>query len=179
MKAAQSAELQRGRRTLADQLGHRARQAVGQAELALHGIAEKGENWTEEGLVQPRARHKAPGAGLGVVLAQHDRDRVAHIGEHGEGDEDTTSITGHRLKKARDDEGEHQFITAHRKKGWLFAMCGMGQRGAHRPGDHLVVQRDVRHVVPVQAQRLRMASCRCGPVSTFMRWISASICGLE
>src|SRR3712207_7531649 len=56
-------------------------QAVGQAELALHGVADEAGELDEEGLVQAEVAHQGVALRFREVLAQHDRDRVADRSE--------------------------------------------------------------------------------------------------
>ena len=50
---------------------------------------------------------------LGIVLAEHDHDRIADEGEHREGDEPDDQQDRDRLQDAGEDESEHAVVTAY------------------------------------------------------------------
>jgi hypothetical protein len=100
-------EFQRRRRALPDQFRDRAGQAVGQAEFPLHRIGHEGGELHPEGLVEAKVAHQRVALRLGEVLPQHDRHRIADIGEHREGDQRHGQHDRDRLEQSADDEGEH------------------------------------------------------------------------
>ena len=87
----------------ADRLG----QAVADAEIAVQGGPEEMRVLDEERLVEAELVHQGDALRLGVVLAEHDGDRIADIGEHGEADEADHQQHRDGLQDAGEDEGEH------------------------------------------------------------------------
>ncbi len=63
------------------------RQPVADAEIAVQRVPQEVAVLHEERLVQPKLVDQLQPLRLGMVLAEQDGDRVADIGEQGEGDE--------------------------------------------------------------------------------------------
>ena len=79
----------------------------------------------EERLVEAELVHQGDALRLGVVLAQHDGDRVADIGEHREGDEADDQQDRDGLEDAGEDVRKH--ATA------ILRQVGVGKKERARP----------------------------------------------
>jgi hypothetical protein len=90
-----------------DERRDRARLAVGDAEIALGGIAEEAEELDREGLVEAKALREFGAVLQRRFLAHHVGDRIADEAEHGKGDESHSDENERSLEKAAEDEGDH------------------------------------------------------------------------
>src|SRR5690606_1504735 len=111
------AELERRRQPLDDELVDRPREPVGEAEIPLRGFADEARKLYEERLIETELPRDAGRVLLRILLAEHDRDRIADIGEQREGDERHREHDQERLQEPPDDEGDHGGGPTGRERG--------------------------------------------------------------
>ena len=111
MKRASSAEakhqLHGRRQALGDDRGDRSLEPVGDAEIALHGVADEADILHDDGVVEAEPLAQGFAVGDRRLLADHVVDRVAHIAKEAEAGEGHDQHDDDRLDEALDDEGEH------------------------------------------------------------------------
>jgi hypothetical protein len=61
-------------------------------------------------LIQPQILHQRLTLRLSEILPEHNRHRIANIGEHGEGNQRNGQHHRQRLQNAGDDEGEQKGV---------------------------------------------------------------------
>src|SRR5579885_179528 len=114
------AELEGRRQALGDELGDRARILVGEAEIALGGMADEARELQDEGVVEAELVAKLLALPQTGILADDVVDGIADIGEEREGDEGHRQHHGHGLAKAANDEGDHGAAPCARRRRPLF-----------------------------------------------------------
>ena len=81
--------------------------AVGDAEIALRGLAKKAKELDREGLVEAEMLRQLLAVGHARLLPDHVGDRIADEPEHREGDEGDGDEHHRALEETAKDVGEH------------------------------------------------------------------------
>ena len=101
-------KLQRGRQALQDQLHHRLLQTVGNAEVALNGVADKPAELDHERIIQTQSRAQRLAVLQRGFLTDHGADRIADIAKQRKRHECDDQHNDGRLHHPADDKGKHQ-----------------------------------------------------------------------
>src|SRR5260370_25046050 len=101
------AQFQRRRQTLDDNLGHRPRILIRQAEIAMYGAPDEARKLHDERIVETERLTELVAVLLRRVLPDHVVDRVADEIEQREGNERDRQHNDDRLQQTANDEGDH------------------------------------------------------------------------
>ena len=94
--------------TFLEQRRHRTALAQRKPEVTLDGSTDEAPELDIKRLVEAEVRAQPCPVFLGRVLADHERDRIAGVGEQGECDKGHGGQDRDRLQDATEDEGEHR-----------------------------------------------------------------------
>jgi hypothetical protein len=103
----QHRELDRRRQALGQKVGHGARLAVRDAEVAPGRMGEESRELDRERIVQAEPFGELDAVGIGRLLAGQARDRIADEAKHGEGDEPHRQNDEDALQQTADQVRDH------------------------------------------------------------------------